>query len=95
MWSSSLRKLLCLTNADLNTHMHMDNMPQQPDYVVEQAKALDSKAAQYGVDSIAPLSVHLTHHRWPMPRPRDVSMTWSVYLQVRSAGTGERHDGND
>ena len=37
--------------------MHLDNMPQQPAYVVEQAKALDRKAAESGVDSIAPLSV--------------------------------------
>ena len=51
-----------MLRSDLNTHMHMDNMPQQPAYVVEQAKTLDRKAAESGVDAIAPLSVS------PFPR---------------------------
>ena len=54
-----------MLRSDLNTHMHMDNMPQQPAYVVEQAKTLDRKAAESGVDAIAPLSV--SPH--PSPEP--------------------------
>ena len=72
--------------------MHMDNMPQQPAYVVEQAKTLDRKAAESGVDSIAPLSVS------PFPRStwsRRFDLFLDCVTQVRSAGAGEGHDGDD
>ena len=60
-----------MLRSDLNTHMHMDNMPQQPAYVVEQAKTLDRKAAESGVDAIAPLSV--SPH--PSPEPSAIGLT--------------------
>ena len=80
-----------MLRSDLNTHMHMDNMPQQPAYVVEQAKTLDRKAAESGVDAIAPLSVSPF-----LDRPGAVALTFlDCVTQVRSAGAGEGHDGDD